>query len=118
MTRHFALLVARAKTSTEHMPVTVMTHGLVKIAKLETFVTMLIAILDLVAISAMDTHAIVTMDIEVLTVMQLIIAINRHLTRNQFVKMDQNVEMAEKDQFVNVQTTSLANFANFKINAW
>ena len=79
---------------------------------------MLIAILDLVAISAMDTHAIVTMDIEVLTVMQLIIAINRHLMRNQFVKMDQNVEMAEKDQSVNVQTISLVNSANFKINAW
>ena len=79
---------------------------------------MLIAILDRVAINAMDTHVIVTMDIEVLTVMQLIIAINRHLMRNQFVKMDQNVEMAEKDLSVNVQTISLVNSANFKINAW
>ena len=79
---------------------------------------MLIAILDRVAINVTDTHAIVTMDIEVLTVMQLIIAINRQLMRNQFVKMDQNVEMADKDQSVNVQTISLANFANFKISVW
>ena len=119
---HYALLVAHAKISTAHTLVTVMIVGLVTTVKLETFVTMLIAILDRVAINAMDTHVIVTMDIEVLTVMQLIIVTNRQLMKpicqNQFVKMDQNVVMAEKDPSANVTTISLVNFANFKISVW
>jgi len=54
----------------------------------------------------MDMPVIVTMDIEVLTVTQLTTAINRHQTRYQFVKMDQNAETVEKDQSANVQKIS------------
>jgi hypothetical protein len=99
-----------------HMLVTVMILGLVTIVKLETFVTMLIVTLEHVGINVMDMLVIVMMDIEVLTVKQLITVFNRHRTRHQFVKMDLNVEMAEKDQSVNVRKISLVNFVNFKIS--
>lgn len=118
MMTHYALLVAHAKILMGHTSATVMTLGLVTTVKLETFVTMLIVILDRAAINVMDMPVIVMMDIEVLTVTQLITAINRHRTRRQFVKMDQNVEMAEKDQSVNAQKITLVNFVNFKISVW
>ena len=101
-----------------HTLVTVMILGLVTTVKLETFVTMLIVILDRAAINVMDMLVIVMMDIEVLTVTQLTTAINRHRTRHQFVKMDPNAEMVEKDQSVNVQKILLVNFVNFKISVW
>ena len=106
MMTHYAPQVAHAKISMVHTPATVMILGLVTTVKLETFVTMLIVTLGRVGINVMDMPVIVTMDIEVLTVTQLITAINCHQTRYQFVKMDQNAETVEKDQSANVQKIS------------